>query len=230
MKKLLLSATISMSFLAVEAAQVAHEEPAVAVEPSGEPECQCHIGNFYIAGGIGGSFYKHDKGAITKNDLKKTNRFIGTVAVGGGHAFSSGLYLGGELMCDFSKESKKEAQEAQGGGNFFHKLKVSGFVPSVGVRLGYFNHQHNLLFYGKLAASRTKMNYDYEDRTPNYSYEVVNVKSAKFSPALALGVEKAFSSKISIRLEGEYRFASKGDGGIKTCKGGVVRALAAYNI
>lgn len=211
MKKILLSAAVGSLFFTANADQTvvtAHEEPAIVVEQAPEV-CECPFGGLYLGLGIGGSFLKHDA------DLK-ANRFIGTVALGGGKVFKEKYYLGLEGMMDFTKQKKKEFTEDG------HKIqaKTSGCIPSIGIRLGYV--YNTWLVYGKISASHAS--FEVNDFTENENFSV-----KKFAPALALGVEKAFCKKFTARLEGDWRFASKKEG-TSTNKGFTVRALVAYNV
>ncbi|GHT92796.1 hypothetical protein FACS1894122_07100 [Alphaproteobacteria bacterium] len=231
MNKVLLSAAAGSLFCSVgfvnadHSVVSVHEEPVVVEQPS-EPEPApveaayvCPLTGFYVTAGIGGSFYKHKaEGGITESP--NHNRFIGVLGLGGGKAFDGGFYAGLEALFDFGSSSRK-------GG-----VKISAVSPSLGLRLGYFNRNAETLFYTKVAASHSSVD------ASTVNNPDLHDKISKIAPAVALGVEKAFTKKISGRLEGEYRFGSKRtlregtptETKHKAAKGWNVRALVSYNI
>lgn len=234
MKKILLSAAVGSLFFTANADQTvvtAHEEPAIVVEQAPEV-CECPFGGLYLGLGIGGSFLQNN-GSVTTNGAayqkmdNNVNRFIGTIALGGGKVFNEKFYLGLEGMMDFTKSENKRIA------NNTFKIKNTAVIPSIGLRLGYV--YNCWLIYGKVSASHA---------STEATVVANNVKlgsAKKFAPALALGVEKAFCKKFTARLEGEYRFESKKDfnetiggtnyiGSVKGNKGFTVRALVAYNV
>ncbi|GHU10604.1 hypothetical protein FACS189449_00370 [Alphaproteobacteria bacterium] len=164
------------------------------------------------------------EGSFIRTDSRSLNhgRFIGTLAIGGGKVFANNFYLGAEVLVDFGSSKAKDG------------IKISSVSPSLGVRLGYFNRNLETLFYTRVAASHVSISH------VSIKAEDSELKVSKFAPAVALGVEKAFTKKLSGRLEGEYRFSSSKKFNFKTphtdveaevkTRGWNIRALAAYHI
>lgn len=251
-KYLLLAASGTLFFAASNADQsvvAANEEPVVvaaAVEPEPQPivaaeteeEYNCPFCGVYVTLGAGGSFLKNkidgniginNAAPNVKTPNKDLNRVIGVLGLGGGKVFKENFYVGGEVLCDFSSSKEKNLGITTADGNpavadDTVKVKTSAVVPSIGLRLGYFNKNADLLFYAKAAASYTSTTF--KSHIGQNDYET---KVSKFAPAVGLGIEKAFGKKFSGRLEGEYRFKSSKEA-YKSASGVNVRALVAYHV
>ncbi|GHU11664.1 hypothetical protein FACS189449_03590 [Alphaproteobacteria bacterium] len=185
--------------------------------------------SLYLVLGMGGSSYENKLSALIdgrqESSENNVNRLLGVFAFGVGKAFSENFYIGAEMLCDFSKTKSRHMKL----GNSDVETKVSPVIPSLGVRFGYLNRDWEMLFYTKIAASRASTSFKNND----YDRKIV-----KIAPAVAIGVEKAFSKKFSARLECEYRFSSNGGTGsiqipkakAKSARGINVRALIAYHV
>ncbi|MDR2794959.1 MAG: outer membrane beta-barrel protein [Holosporaceae bacterium] len=251
-KYILLTASGVLFFVAANADQsvlAVHEEPVVvAAEPEPEPqpavieqvdEYNCPFCGVYLTLGVGGSFLKNkidghigqdQARANIKSDNQNVNRVIGVVGLGGGKVFNDTIYVGGDILCDFSSSKEKNVENitvdgAALGAGWIAKIKTAAVIPSVALRLGYFNKNAEILLFTKIAASYTSSTL----KANNGNAFVGEEKISKFAPALGLGIEKAFSKKFSGRLEGEYRFNSRKDA-FKAAGAVNVRALVAYHI
>ncbi|MDR3179361.1 MAG: hypothetical protein LBT70_00475 [Holosporaceae bacterium] len=188
----------------------------------------CSFNGIYFVLGLGSSFYKNGVSLDKKAESCATSRFLGVMALGGGRVFGEALYLGAEALCDFSK-TKEKILNINGADA---SVKIAQLIPSLGVRLGYYNQHMDTMFYTKVMASRVNADFKYVDHNRTHT---------KISPAIVLGMESAFSKKFSARLECEYRFSSnnifsvqhngsKLQGGAKIARGINVRALVAYRL
>jgi hypothetical protein len=193
-----------------------HEKHVFSNSVQNHKANECPFGGIYLGLGIGGNFYKNEEKSTQSQNV---NRFIGTLASGYGKVFDDVFYVGLEGMMDFTKSSNKDIYD-NNGKFIYAKYKNGGFIPSVGVRLGYTNN--SWLLYGKLSASYTSCTI--EDTTDGSKDEI-----NKITPALAIGFEKAFCRNFTTRLEGEYKFPSKKNS-VSVNKGFAVRALVAYNV
>lgn len=193
-----------------------HENPVFSKSEQRHKANECPFGGIYLGLGIGGNFYKNEEDSTQNQNI---NRFIGTVASGYGKVLNDVFYVGLEGMMDFTKSSNKDIYD-NNGKSIDAKYKNCGFIPSIGVRLGYTNN--SWLIYGKASASYASC--AIED-TIDGSKDVIS----KITPALALGFERAFCRNFTTRLEGEYRFPSK-KGSVSLNKGFTLRALVAYNV
>ncbi|MDR3179684.1 MAG: porin family protein [Holosporaceae bacterium] len=220
-----------------------HEEPVVvAAEPEPQPtvleqeeEYNSPFSGVYVTLGIGGNFLSSkidgnlDPFSL-KSDNARVNRVAGIVGLGGGKVLNNTFYIGGEVLCDFSGSKEKNLENIHLNGNAVNnvdaKVKISAVIPSVALRLGYFNKNVDMLFFAKIAASYASV----KVTAPTLNNGVtIKGDVSTFSPAIGLGIEKAFGKKFSGRLEGEYRFSSSKDL-LKAASGLNVRALVAYHI
>lgn len=198
MKKLALSAAVcAMAFSAN--ADVAEEVVVETAQGS-------IFSGIYGGLGIGGSFLKCD-------DLK-ANRFIGSFVLGGGKVLNNGMYIGAEVLSDFTKTKKWD----RGGGD---NVQTNGFIPQIDAKIGY-AFRNNSLVYAKFGCAWSKIS------SYNKSEDKTHSKT-KASFVTGLGAEKAFCKKFSTALEGDYNFGWKEDGK-RFNKGWTVRALVKYNV
>ncbi|MDR2794745.1 MAG: porin family protein [Holosporaceae bacterium] len=187
------------------------------------------LNGIYFVLGLGGGFYSNTI-SVDKTESCNTNGILGVLALGGGRVFGETLYLGAEALCDFSKTKGKTLNVSGADAN----IKITQLVPSLGVRLGYYNQHTDTMFYTKVVASRVNADFKYIDHKMTHT---------KISPAIVLGIESAFSKKFSARLECEYRFSSNNTfsvqhnnngpkvyGKTKIARGMNVRALVAYRL
>jgi len=166
---------------------------------------------------------RHNLEKGNSEDDLKTNRFIGTVALGAGKVFNERFYLGIEGMFDFTG-AKKQNSGTNG------EARIGGCMPSFGLRFGF--TKDTWLVYGKVSGNYTS--FEMKDKASGNKVFSVN----GLAPAVALGIEKSFCKKFSARLEAEYRFRnSKKLSGIdpgldgkkfEASKGFTVRALVSY--
>ena len=189
---------------------------AMAFSANAENVSSGVFSSIYGGLGIGGSFLKSSLDGL---ETMKANRFMGSLAVGGGKVFKNNAYAGCEFLMDFMKNRKK----SYGNGNF----QMKGFIPQVDVKLGY-AFRNDILGYGKFGCAWSKATYN--DGRHDHSKN-------KTSFALGVGAEKAFCNKFSTAVEADYNFgfkwkdkATTGVEKIKANKGWTVRALAKCNV
>ncbi|MDR1375372.1 MAG: porin family protein [Holosporaceae bacterium] len=221
MKKIVFAATALLSY----AAAFAGDEAVIATDDAaydGAASCECAFDSVYLGLGIGGSFLKVKAEPAPAHGDGKSNRFIGTVFVGAGKTFKKKFYVGPELMLDFTKNKTHGDYSNTGDGT-----RHNGVAPQFGLRIGGIV-KNSWLVYLKVAGVHSKA---------SGKFSGTELSCSKVSPALALGVEKAFCKKFSARLEGEYVFnanktskVNDTDCKIKNEGGFNIRALVAYNI
>lgn len=165
------------------------------IEEIDSGNCPCAFKNYYI--GISSGFKSAQLEASLNNIgyYKHThNNAIGSLFIGTGAPINL-WYIGGEVVCDFTKNDKKEF--ALGNQNW--KIQNGGIVPNFTIRGGRIIPASNLLVYIKTGISlfKDKLTYTQDD---------TNVKLNKVAPLLAAGFEKIFCKKFSFRGEAEYNF------------------------
>ncbi|GHT97296.1 hypothetical protein FACS1894126_1080 [Alphaproteobacteria bacterium] len=251
MNKILLSTIVGslfcVTFVNADKSDVSViEEPIVVVEQKSNPAevYYCPLTGFYITAGVGGNFYKHELEAtfgddkITDSD--SVGRFVGVLGLGGGKAFDENFYVGLEAIFDFFSSKDKDWTFDFDNTSVTTKVNTSAENLSFALRLGYFNKSMETLFYAKIAASHVSTTFTPSGDAAEELFESMStdsIKISKLSPAVALGVEKAFTKKISGRLECEYKFGAnkafenrESRAELKTASGINVRALVSYNI
>jgi hypothetical protein len=181
-----------------------------------EESASCQFNSTYLGLGLGGSFLENEFGSIKK---QKVNRFLGTVAFGGGKTFGK-FYAGGELSADFMKSKIKKVE---GGA-----VRNRGITPRLAARFGLV--QNDWMAYLKTGVALPKATLRDESNA-----EVGDV--SKVTYLVALGGERFFCKKFSVRGEVEYVFPAKktfSENGetlkTKTNGGFNIRALVAYNV
>lgn len=173
-----------------------------------EAETPPSLGGFYYGVGIGGSFLDNELTIFYRKFNASANRVMGSIVLGAGYVFNNTHYVGAEVMLDMSKEGSSVLMHNSGSEII---VKNNGIVPGIATRFGYV--YEGTMFYGKIGCAFgktigegwTRGNYLGDDST------------SKVVPTLGLGMEKAFSDKLSMRFEGEYVFPQKEDVGEIGC-------------
>jgi hypothetical protein len=146
---------------------------------------------------------------------------MGTIIFGSGKTMSAyHIYLGGEILVDFAKT--KRADQKLDGVNV--RLRNNGIAPSFGFRIGYPGTTSCTLFFVRAGATYAKSVMEYND------WKLTN---AKLAPFLGVGLEKAFSKKVSLRGDMEYRWKNnKANDAYKLERGHAVniRVLGVYHV
>ncbi len=188
----------------------------------------------YSGFGIGGSFFSTsdmdyldgEKHQGHHNNVK-TNRVVGSVVIGGGEVFKNNVYVGGEVLMDISRKKKTEIFDNSK--NHTADYDMKGFAPQLDAKVGYIL-KNNSLVYGKLGCAWSRVSKHDRDTDKNHS-------KTKPGFVLGLGAEKAFYSKFSAALEGDYNFGFKwkdkeatADKKYTCNKGWTVRALVKHNV
>jgi hypothetical protein len=222
MKKVLLSVVLG----AVVFSAGANDEIAV------EGECASSLFNStYFGLGLGGSFLSNEAGlevggkSAGSIDKQKINRFLGAVAFGAGRTFGR-AYAGGEVLVDFMKSQTNKIKK--NGKELGESVRNRGITPSLGMRLGFVHNDCMAYFKPGIVFPSATIR-DAEGKEAG--------SISKVTYFVALGGEKFFGKKFSVRGEVEYVLPAKktfGDGGDKEkakANGGFsIRALVAYNI
>lgn len=213
MKKLAFSVFAAMFAFGASAAEA---EPEVAVEGQ---EC-CPYTGFYFGlglkaadGGVKGiTTEAHD---ATKNypddtgtDFNEHHTNLGgTLTLGFGKAVKKGFF-GIEAGLDFAQNDNFYNCVSTTEGKVFETYaRQNGTIPSIALRAGYIDPNTKVLTYIKAGAAyvKAKANYEIMLTAGDFSAEG---KVSKFTPIVALGIEKPFSRNMRARLEAEYRFKS----------------------
>jgi opacity protein-like surface antigen len=129
----------------------------------------------------------------------------GVVGVGYGRLFDNGCYTAVEALLDIGSTSKITKTIGE---DMECTVRSSGLIPSAAIRLGYkISDWHDVLFYIKGGGA-------YISGNTQFSGSQEKVKMSKLVPLVAVGVDFAVNSSVSIRLEGEHRFEGKKSGNI----------------
>ena len=167
-----------------------------------EAETPPSLGGFYYGVGIGGSFLDNELTILDRKFNASANSVMGSIILGAGCVFNNTHYVGAEVMLDMSKEGSSVLARYPGGEII---VKNRGIVPGIAARFGYV--YGGTMFYGKIGCAFGK--------TIGEVWLGGNClggdSSSKVVPTLGLGMEKAFSDKLSVRFEGEYVFPQKKD-------------------
>ena len=143
-------------------------------------------------------------------------RLMGTVALGFGKKLQGkGFYAGIEAGLDFGPASTSGNFDGNAGNlpgvwtaGYDIEVRHNGFVPALGLRLGFVDCETKIMTYLKVGASYLKTVADYRtfDATDDTEATKCNVKTSTITPFVALGIEKAFAKKMTARVEAEYKF------------------------
>lgn len=175
-----------------------------------EAETPPSLGGFYYGVGIGGSFLDNELTIFYRKFNASANRVMGSIVLGEGYVYNNTHYVGAEVMLDMSKEGRSVLERYPGGEII---VKNRGIVPGIAARFGYV--YGGTMFYGKIGCA-------FEDTRGERWFGGNCVGSGRDNqvvPTLGLGMEKAFSDKLSMRFEGEYVFPQEEDyGEVARCK------------
>ena len=184
----------------------------------------CGYDGFYL--GLGVSAVNDGYRAVdSEKESDYKTKLAASLALGLGGRIQEKAYLGLEAGLDASQNSE------YGDGN----ITISGFVPSVALKIGFIHPETGSMGYLKAGAAYSRTKWAMEDTTNVYN-------SIKWTPIVALGGEKLLGKNVRMRLEAEYRFRShktfngknaKGEEGVfeLTNRGAVtLRAMAIYTI
>lgn len=151
-------------------------------------------------------------------------RFTGNVTIGYGKRIKEKAYIALEAGLDLGQSSNfcHVGISPDSGKKYDVFSKNMGFIPSVGLRLGYVHPESKNMFYIKAGAaySQAKTTYvdnylaGYENSTPPadksddlvYDTLTYSGKCSKWTPIVALGFEKVTGKNFRTRAEVEYRF------------------------
>ncbi|MDR3179685.1 MAG: porin family protein [Holosporaceae bacterium] len=194
MKKLILFAVIFANATCVYE-NVHAIEDYYTEQPDGNSECDNdHFNHIFFGIGCGYLFdIDNVTDLATKNDkTKRISRMVGNLYFGNGRVLNGiPIYLGGELCMSLAKAASSRGDINGVAVKFNH----NGLVPSFGFRVGYSPSGSNLLLFGKLMLSHTKVKIEYDN---------THLSMSKLVPTVGLGVEKAISGKYSLRFDIEY--------------------------
>lgn len=154
----------------------------------------------------------------TKIQNRKVNSAGGSVVLGYGRCFANNYYVGGELSVDMAgNKSYTGEYDFQEESNYHGK--VHGVIPSAAVRLGY---RLNPLTMAYVKGGIAHVKSDFTDgsakivfdfivaKGKNCSYSGSDVNISKVVPVIGVGIERKVTGNFGLRLEGDYRFKSKG--------------------
>lgn len=165
--------------------------------------------------------FEHDLG-IDTND--HDTRFTGNVTIGYGRRIKEKAYIALEAGLDAGQSSNfcHVGMSPDGGKKYDVFSKNMGFIPSVGLRLGYVHPESKNMFYIKAGAaySQAKTAYadnyfagfsddpsnPYDSSKEDYETLTYSGKCSKWTPIVALGFEKVTGKNFRTRAEVEYRF------------------------
>lgn len=177
--------------------------------------------------------YDHDLG-IDTND--HDTRFTGNVTLGYGRRIKEKAYIALEAGLDLGQSSNfcHVGMSPDGGKKYDVFSKNMGFIPSVGLRLGYVHPESKNMFYIKAGAAYSQAKTTYVDNylagydngpfsdiestseptqdtyidnaNPVYDTITYSGKCSKWTPIVALGFEKVTGKNFRTRAEVEYRF------------------------
>jgi len=153
-------------------------------------------------------------------------RFTGNVTLGYGRRIQDKAYIALEAGLDLGQSSNfcHVGMSTDTGKTFDVFSKNMGFIPSVGLRLGYVHPESKNMFYLKAGAAYSQAKTSYSDSyiagyigvkdTNNsiynggavYDVKTYNGKCSKWTPIVALGFEKVTGKNFRTRAEVEYRF------------------------
>ena len=143
----------------------------------------------------------------------------GTVVLGFGKKLTGKrFYLGLEALLDCGPSITVDSIDRFSGSanGYDAPAKINGLIPSVGMRLGYVSAS-KMLTYLKVAASFCRSRLDYSMLRAHQDEHWVmqesgKIKNSKVSPEIALGFEKAFEKKATMRIEVAYVVGNKKTG------------------
>ena len=185
---------------------------------------------------------------------RETTTLGGTILVGFGKKMPSNqFYAGIEVGYDFGSNSNMtEMDKIQTTGLAPNLVlydvyaKRVGSVPNVAIRLGYVDCHSKMLSYLKVSGKWSKASVTHESRLGAAANvdngDLLTTLTASVSgitPAVAIGVEKAFGKKGTIRSELEYTFgrsntvtAANGNSSVKAYKKDTIafRTVLCYNV
>lgn len=183
---------------------------------------------------------------------RETTTLGGTILVGFGKKMPSNqFYAGIEVGYDFGSNSNMtEMDKIQTTGlapNLVlydvHAKRV-GSVPNVAIRLGYVDCHSKMLSYLKVSGKWSKASVTHESRLGaaaavdnRGALTTLTASVSGITPAVAIGVEKAFGKKGTIRSELEYTFGrsntiTSGNTSVKAYKKDTIafRTVLCYNV
>ena len=152
---------------------------------------------------------------------RETTTLGGTILVGFGKKMPSNqFYAGIEVGYDFGSNSnmtEMDGVQTTSAPNtlVFYDVyaKRVGSVPNVAIRLGYVDCHSKMLSYLKVSGKWSKASVTHESRlgqpatiTSAANMTTLTASVSGITPAVAIGVEKAFGKKGTIRSELEYTF------------------------
>ena len=183
---------------------------------------------------------------------RETTTLGGTILVGFGKKMPSNqFYAGIEVGYDFGSNSNMtEMDKIQTTGLapnlVFYDVyaKRVGSVPNVAIRLGYVDCHSKMLSYLKVSGKWSKASVTHESRLGAAAnvdngdpLTTLTASVSGITPAVAIGVEKAFGKKGTIRSELEYTFGrsntiTSGNTSVKAYKKDTIafRTVLCYNV
>ena len=185
---------------------------------------------------------------------RETTTLGGTILVGFGKKMPSNqFYAGIEVGYDFGSNSNMtemdKIQTTSTAPNLvFYDVyaKRVGSVPNVAIRLGYVDCHSKMLSYLKVSGKWSKASVTHESRlgqpttiASTLPLTTLTASVSGITPAVAIGVEKAFGKKGTIRSELEYTFgrsntvtAANGNSSVKAYKKDTIafRTVLCYNV
>lgn len=204
--------------LDADAGVESQEQPA---DDQNNPNGHAAYEGLYFGGGInatslGESSRYLDAGNNTDDKMSddSSTRLGGNIVLGFGRKMPTNpFYIGLEAGFDFAPNSNFSHYDKVDS-NIAHFYDVygkrNGCVPNFGLRLGWVDRYTRILTFIKFGGSWSKTTVRYE------AYDIAvnggaligysNAKVSAVTPTIALGVEKAFGKKGTIRSEVEYAF------------------------
>ena len=140
-------------------------------------------------------------GSLSGNK-EKANRVVGSLAIGGGKVFSDRVYVGAEVLADFTNNKKV--------GDWNTNFSMKGFIPQVNAKVGCVFGQDTMA-YGKFGCALSRVSQErsfIKKLDSEVAGTVVPDKSSerKTSFILGMGAEKVFRNKVAAVLEADYNF------------------------
>ena len=185
---------------------------------------------------------------------RETTTLGGTILVGFGKKMPSNqFYAGIEVGYDFGSNSNmtemdkiQTTHQAPNLVLYDVYAKRVGSVPNVAIRLGYVDCHSKMLSYLKVSGKWSKASVTHESRVGAADavdngdpLTTLTASVSGITPAVAIGVEKAFGKKGTIRSELEYTFgrsntvtAANGNSSVKAYKKDTIafRTVLCYNV
>jgi hypothetical protein len=166
--------------------------------------------------------------SVFNDSIKRANSKLNGHAGLGYGKFINNIFCGIEAGVDISKnrdcDGKLIVASVAGYPPIGVKFKNSGVIPSARLRVGHWFDSLGGMVYASLGASRVGVDFTGDGYWNNGGVGL------KIVPLIGLGFEKVVYDKVSIKLEGDYRFKSKKSGTLFETKPDNIDDSFAYKV